>query len=221
MRIRLLALAPLAACLFTGCNAQRPLAAYDAQGRREIAAGEFTSAEATYRKYVDRWPQSAQGHFGLGRALSAQGRHLGASQEFKLAHEIDSSNEEYFEAYCQSLLNADRHDELLSALRRRANGSKDGRDYQRLARFAEESGTAEEALDALLTWARVDRGRTVEPQLALADFYRRMGDSEKESMRLRSVLYIDPANREATDRLRERGEVTGETLAIQPPEQIQ
>lgn len=221
MRKPLAALLPICVCLFAGCNTQRPLAAYDAEGRRQIAAGDLAGAEATYRKYIDRRPQSAQGHYGLGRALSAQGRHLAASQEFKLAYQIELSNEEYFEAYCQSLLNADRHDELLTALRRRANGSKDGRDYQRLARYAEESGTAEEALDALLTWARVDHGRSVEPQLALADFYRRIGDTEKETMRLRAVLYIDPAHRQATARLRDRGEITGETLAIQPPEQIQ
>ncbi|MCC6284827.1 MAG: hypothetical protein IT439_05925 [Phycisphaerales bacterium] len=221
MRIRAAALLPLCACLLGACNAQRPMASYDAEGRRQIAAGDLNGAETTYRKYVDRRPQSAQGHFGLGRALSAQGRHLAASQEFKLATQIDGANEEYFEAYCQSLLSAERHDELLTVLRRRANGSRDGRDYQRLARFAEESGTAEEALDALLTWARIDRGRSVEPQLALANFYRRVGDGEKESMRLRAILYIDPANREATDRLRDRGEITGESLAIQPPEQIQ
>ncbi len=208
--------------LVASCNISkwetRPLADVNAQGREAIAAGDYARAEQEYRLYVNRRPHSAIGHHGLGRALMAQGQYTAAASEFQIAWDIEPTNLDYLEAHCEALLAAQEYDRLFGVLKRRATGSGDPQDYLRLARFAERAGTSEEALDALLTWARIDKGRTVEPQLALAKFYRGLGDSERELLRLRAVLYINPTHPVAVARIRELGEIPGETLAVIPPE---
>lgn len=205
----------------SGCGAfknQRPLGAVDADAKTAMSLGDYSAAETDYREYIGRRPQSAIGHSGLGRALMGQGRFSAAANEFSIAMQMEPNNVEYFEQYCEALLQGEEYDTLFAALKKKASGSSNPEDYKRMARFAERAGTAEEALDALLTWARIDKGRSVEPQLALARFYRRVGDREKEMARLRNAIYVDPKNAEATARIRELGEIPGESFAAQPPE---
>ncbi|MBX3363527.1 MAG: hypothetical protein KF866_02070 [Phycisphaeraceae bacterium] len=208
--------------LVAGCNIRkwetRPLGDVNAAGRQAYARGDYASSEQEYRLYINRRPHSAIGHHGLGRALMAQGQYQAAASEFQVAWDIEPLNMEHLDALCEALLASEDFDRLFGVLRRRANGSSDPQDYIRLARFAERAGTTEEAHSALLTWARIDRGMTIEPQLALAEFYRRHGDREREMMRLRAALFINVRHPETNARLRELGEIPGETLAVVPPE---
>jgi hypothetical protein len=79
-------------------------------------------------------------------------------------------------------------------------------------------GDADGAEHALLTAAKIDGGKTAAPQIALADFYRSIGDKKAEIVRLRNALYLDPKNPEIPKRLRELGEIPGPSLAMPPEE---
>ena len=69
-----------------------------------------------------------------------------------------------------------------------------------------------------MTAARLDGGQTVEPQIALADFYLAAGDEEKAIRRLRMALGIDAENEIAIDKLRSLGEIPGPSFALTPEE---
>ena len=88
----------------------------------------------------------------------------------------------------------------------------------RLGQFASRVGHADEALTALKTAARLDAGKSVEPQLALASFYGSVNDKPNEIRRLRMASWIAPANIQAAARLRALGEIPGPSQAIQPEE---
>jgi cytochrome c-type biogenesis protein CcmH/NrfG len=92
-------------------------------------------------------------------------------------------------------------------------------DWVRLGRFTARMGDADGAEAALTTAATMDRGQTIEPQLALANLYRSIGATEREKERLRMALYLDPKNEAVMQRLRELGEIPGPSLVLQPTEQ--
>ena len=55
-----------------------------------------------------------------------------------------------------------------------------------------------------------------EAQLAIADFYESVGNTEKVIHALRRALYIDPDNRHIQQRLRGYGVIPGPTAALAP-----
>ena len=80
-------------------------------------------------------------------------------------------------------------------------------------------GNADEAQQALLTAAKLDAGKTINPQRALADFYGSVGDRERQVRRLRMAYHIEPANAELLREIRRVGEIPGPSFGI-PPEEL-
>lgn len=201
-----------------GCNSQRPLGVVRASGNDAYAAGDFQHAESEFREVVERHRESSLARYDLARTLSARGQHAAAADELEIAMRISPRTRLYADAYAEELHQAGRGEELDVFLRLRTTNDGRPADYLRLAKYSEALGSPDEAHEAYLRAAAVDGGTGVEPQLALADFYRRIGDEGAELRRLRAVLYLDPENEVAAARLREMGQVPGPTLAKAPPE---
>src|SRR5205823_861758 len=73
-------------------------------------------------------------------------------------------------------------------LRSVADGRGLPADHIRLGRFLALAGDADGAEHSLKQAARIDGGKTIEPQMALADFYHQIGDKQSELKRLRMAL---------------------------------
>lgn len=199
----------------SGCG-QRPLSMVRADANSHYFNGRFEQALPYNREFVDRKPSDAQGQYELGRTLMALNRHGEARQHLTVAYDLEPRNETYVEALAESMLNAGDAEALYAFLRRRVSESGRVEDHLRLGRFAHRLGNADEAHRAFLNAAEVDGGRTVGPQRTLAEFYRAIGDQEREVERLRMVLFFEPDNPQASVRLRELGHVPGPSLALPP-----
>ncbi len=215
--MRTLTLAAAAAFLLAGCETH-PNPTLRAQAYDAYAVGNYELALTRHRQIAERYPQNARTRFDIGRTLTAMGRHADAADEFEIAHQLSPNNDEYFLALAEAQYAAGRHERMIANLRKRAGDSGRPADWIMLGDFQLRLGATDDALVAYRQAAGIDRGRSVEPQLALARFYRSIGDNRNELVRLRSVLFLDAGNEAATRRLRELGHVPGPGFAIQPPE---
>ena len=199
----------------SGCG-QRPLSMVRADANSHYFNGRFEQALAYNREFVDRKPSDAQGQYELGRTLMALNRYGDARQHLTVAYDLEPRNETYVEALAESMFRAGDAESLYAFLRRRVSENGRVEDHLRLGRFSHRLGNADEAHRAYLNAAEVDGGRTVEPQRTLAEFYRAIGDKEREVERLRMVLFFEPNDPQASARLRELGHVPGPSFALPP-----
>jgi tetratricopeptide (TPR) repeat protein len=215
MRFNGLILCSLAAAFFAGC-AQRSLPAVRESGDRHFNKGDFASAAADYREYTDRKPGEAEVQNQYAKTLLKLGQPVPAVERATIAFDQQPTNEDYIETRAQALFDAKKTDELYRFLRGQCDGRGKPADFIRLGRFSQKMGDADSAEHAYLTAARIDGGKTIEPQMALANFYRTIGDKPKELTRLRTALYLDPKNVEVQTRIRGLGEVPGPSIALPP-----
>lgn len=202
----------------TSCTGQRSLLRVRQDGDKAYERQEYAKSAQDFREYVDRKPGDTDGHYKLGRALLVLGQSEEASEHLRIAYDNDPTREEHLREFSRALFESGHTPELLRMLKVRAADTGAVSDYLLLGYYAARSGDPDEAQTALLTAARIDRGRTVEPQLALAGFFESLGDISKAKERLRMALYIEPSNPEIAVRLRSLGEIPGPSLALRPPE---
>lgn len=215
----LMTLAAAALVGLTGCNRDtRTTADVRAAGNEAFARGDYATALAEFRLLSDEHVFSPRARFDVGRTLLAMGNARDAAAELEIAYRVDPAIPGLLETMTDAFVAAGRHDDLYATLQSRARQSGDIADWNRLGVAMQRVGSMDEADAAFRTAARIDGGKTAEPQLRLAQFYQSIGDEEREMQRLRAVMYIDPANESARQRLRELGITPGPTLAIQPPE---
>ncbi len=198
-----------------GCG-QRPLSMVRADANAHYFNGRYEQALPYNSEFVDRKPSDAQGQYELGRTLLALDRPGDARQHLTVAYDLDPRNETYVEALAESMLRSGDSESLYALLRRRVSEQGRVEDHLRLGRFAHRLGNADEAHRAFLNAAEVDGGRTVEPQRTLAEFYRAIGDDDREVERLRMVLFFEPDNPQTGARLRELGYVPGPSFSLPP-----
>ena len=133
-----------------------------------------------------------------------------------MAHDLKPGNIEYLEALADALVLANRPDALMKLLNETISEGEDGSGYYRLARYSQELGLMDEAKDALTRAMIQDNGRSPKPYLALADFAKKIGDKDAETMNLRHALWFEPSNPTILDRLSQLGMIPGPSLALQP-----
>ena len=189
----LMALGP--GLMLGGCEAGPSLRAMRTQGDRALEQRNYAEAVDWYEQYVQRRPIEPEVRYRLGTA------YLGLKKPVKAREE-----------FLQGLENDD------DVLRRHARNTRQPKDYILFGKFASIVGDPDTAEVAFSEAALLDQGRSVEPQLALADFYGSLGDTGREIERLRMVLFIDVTNEAANARLRELGEVPGPSIVIPPAE---
>lgn len=200
------------------CATHTPLTTLRERGDQAFARGDYEVAAQQYGQYVARRPADARARHDLGRALIADGRPGEAIAHLRVAHDLHPDRTEYIESLAEALHAAGRTDELYAFLRGLASDRGGVDDFLRLGQYALKLGDVDEAERALLTAAALDEGRSLEPQLALATLYQSVGDRERAVDRLRMALWVDPANPQVAQRLRDLGEVPGPTMARPPAE---
>jgi tetratricopeptide (TPR) repeat protein len=205
---------------FAGCAGQRPLHVVKMHGDRAYEEGNYGKAAEDYSEYVDRKPGEWEVRLTLGRAYLESGQPVLAREQLTTVYDQQPSNEECIELLARADYDAKEYDSLVTFLRRLTIERGSTSDFLRLGRYSAMIGHADEAAQALKTAAKMDQGRTVGPQLALADFYHSVNDRTNELSRLRMALYLVPNSVEINERIRALGEVPGPTLAL-PPEEAQ
>lgn len=200
------------------CSNTRSLANVELAGDRAYAAGDYELARQEYKEFVDRRPGKARVQHALGKSYLELGQPQAAAQCLWVAHDMDPNNDEYTETLADALYQAGDRGKLYDLLRSMTRQPGRVQDYIRLGHYAALLGHVDEALTALLTAAKIDGGKTVGPQIALAEFYQSVGDHENALTRLRMALYLDPANAEVAAKIRELGEIPGPSFSLVPEE---
>lgn len=164
--------------LFLGGCANNP-DPYRVEGDAAMQTFRYDDAARAYAQYLEISPGQPEIRAKYGRALLAAGRPLDAAEQFRIAVAQAPNNDQYLDELCESLLRADKRDDLFALLR--TNCSQRGRvsDHIRLGRFSQRMGDGDTARTALISAARIDAGRTAAPQIALYDFYASIGDAPK------------------------------------------
>lgn len=200
------------------CQKQRELPAVMSSGDRNFEKANYDGAYTDFAEFVGREPGNPVGQLHLAKTLIKINRPAEAVEHAQIARDQRPLDEEYIETLARALHDAQRQDQCLQLLRSISDTRGKPGDYIRLGRYLQEGGDADSAEQALKQAARVDGGRTIAPQIALADFYHTIGDKTNEVKRLRMALFIEPNNPEINKRLRDLGEIPGPSLALTPEE---
>ena len=224
----LLAAGSLTACQNTGGSADgtepvrqyqnRPVVAVMESGENAMRARDYEKARIEFAEAVDRNPGYPPARYWLGNAYLELKEPAKAREQMEVALAADVDNEDYYAGLCRALYEDNKLDELFRLLRQRANEHGTVGDYLLLGQYSRMSGDADEAHNALLTAARLDQGKSIAPQLALADFYKSVGNPTEESRRLRMAYFIDSANPTVNKRLVEFGHRLAPGLGLRPLE---
>jgi len=201
-----------------GCQAERPLHVVRDAAEFNFRQQRFEAAEADFAEYCRRLPNDPQMHYMHGRSLMELGRASEARVPMNIAHDIRPGDDRYADGYAQALLESNDTSALMTFLTRRTTERGRVSDYLRLGKYAVLVGLPDEALAALHTAARLDRGASIAPYVQLADLYATIGDRRNEVRRLRHALYVDPGNQTIQKRLSALGEIAGPSLPMRPPE---
>jgi len=218
--VRTLALAAgiTATALLTACSTGRSDLAIREKGDREFNRGNYEVARVQYLEYSKLRPGRHDVLHNLGICALETGRTDEALHFLRLSYDLEPQYTSYVDALAEAMYRAAKYDELYELLRERTRQPGAVDDFLRLGKYAEKMGDPDEAETALRTAAKLDRGQTVQPQLALANFYENMGDSEMELLRLRMALFLTPKNEKIQERIRLLGHIPGPTFAIAPEE---
>ena len=206
----------LAACTLTGC--ERSLLAVRESGNDHYKRGEYDSALQDYQEYMQRSPGRPEVYHMLGKTYLALGQTGMARENLLIAHSLRLNDDEVFADTCDGLYADKQYEELNRILRTRTIDRGRMFDYLLLAQYAEKQGDMDEAQRALLTAARTDGGQSIQPQLALAKIYAKVGDRQRAVERLRMAYFIDSRNGEVLQLAQEMGEIVGHSFALMPTE---
>lgn len=211
-------LTALACSLSIGCSGVRPLHVIRDHALQEVKAGNYAVAATDYEEYLERKPDEVNVRYELGKTYLAMNEPMKARQQLAVAYDIDPTNENVIDARAEAHYQAKEFQQLSEFLRRLSSERGAVRDFLRLGDYAGRMGNADEASLALKNAAVLDEGRTVAPQIALADFYKLHNDRANEVRRLRMALFVEPKNKAVMNRLLELGEIPGPSLALRPEE---
>lgn len=179
--------------------------AYRMTGDEAMKGGRYADAVEAYNESLDLRPGEPYVRNALGRALLANKQPTLAIEQLRVACLQAPENGAYIDDLASALIAAGRNDDCYRMLR--ANTSERGQldDWLRLGRFAQKMGDMDVARQALLTAARIDRGQTVAPQVALFEFYYKIGDKVEAERRLRMAYYLSPHDPDVVRGMTEMG----------------
>lgn len=204
--------------ILSACDAPRALPSVRAAGDRAFNAGDYQEAAKHYEEFVLRKPGDAAVENDYAVTLIKVGQPAKAIEHATIAYDQQPNNPVFADTLGEAYFQAGKTEQLTRWLRGNTEGRGSVADYIRQGKFAARMGDADGAELSLLTAAKLDQGKTVAPQLALAELYKSLGDKKSEVKRLRMALYLEPNSLEIGKRLRELGEIPGPTLALPPAE---
>lgn len=206
----------LFACLLGGCQAERNLDLVREIGNREYQLGQYEQALANYQEYVTRKPDGVDVRYSLAETYMKLNQPQLAREQFYQCLAVHPDNQDYATGLAEALYACNEREELITFLTREARDRGRPGDYERLGHYQFLLGNVDEAKLALITAAKLDGGKSIKPQMELANLYRSLGDKPSELKRLRMALYIEPRNMEIQKRIRELGEIPGPSYVLMP-----
>jgi Tfp pilus assembly protein PilF len=178
----------------------------------------YTTAQIEYEEVIARQPTDWRTRVKLATTYEHLKEYPAMREQMAVAYDLRPEDKEILDLYCESMLLAQDGDTLLRFLRDLSVSPGGVDDFIRLGYYAMQIGDVDEAERALLTGARLDRGQSVEPQMALASFYAKLGDDDRALERLRMALFIEQGNEEIIEAIRSYGEIPGPSYAVVPTE---
>lgn len=203
-----------------GCTKQRPLHILKRDADAAYRGSDYAAATADYSEYIRRKPEAHQLRYELAKTYVADGRPRDAMEELTIALDVSPLKDEYLDLQARAMFEANERDALVTLLRRAAVERGRVSDYIRLGSYSSRLGNADEAKEALLTAAKLDAGKKVAPQVALADFYGSVGDLKTKTRRLRMAYYIDSTNKDVIAELVALGEQPKPGFGLLPEESV-
>lgn len=210
--VHALALAAVSCIALAGCQ-QGELTNNRLKGDDALHGGQYEAAVAYYNAYLEGKPGEAAVRTSLGEALLKDGRAREAASELRIAYAQRPGDARTIDLLTDAMIQSKQYDEIHRLLRVNANDRNTVADWVRLGRASLAMGDGDSARTALLTAARVDRGQTPEPQLALVDYYLSIGDRPNAVRRLQAAYYLAPRGTGTLERLRTLGINEGPTWA--------
>lgn len=203
-----------------GCTNQRPLHIVKENAEFASQHARYDVAKLDYEEYIRRKPDDVEVRYQYARALIDGGEPKPAIQELNTCLDVYPLNDTYLDALSEAMYKAGERESLTALLAR--NASERGRvsDFLRQGIYAAKIGNVDEAQQALKTAAKLDAGKTVSPQRALADFYGSLGDRNKQVRHLRMAYFIEPANPDTLKEVRRVGEIPGPSFGLAPDDVV-
>lgn len=204
-RIALLASLSLACGLAACQSAEKSRWDYRTQGEVQMSGKNYAAAAEDFRKYLELEPGSYEVRYMYGLALMKLNRNSEAAEALLTAYSQRPGRSDYADAMAEAMVAAGKKDELFRILRSNANDRNTVEDWLRLGNASLAMGDIDTAQTALLTAARVDKGLTPEPQIALSDLYKALGRDADAEKRIRMAYYRGPYNSTVIQRSRAMG----------------
>lgn len=202
----------------SGCHQGRATQYIQESGEHALWMKDYDKAIAEFREVINRQPYNWRTRIDLARAYVGNGRADAAREQMEVVYTIKPNELGVIDLLAESMIESRDVDSMAGELRRVAEERQRVDDWLRLGRFMQKAGDVDEAEQALLTAARIDQGRSMRVQMALAEYYVQIGDSASALDRYRMALYLEPANRTVKDAIRSFGEIPGPTYALLPAE---
>lgn len=210
----------LAAAVAGGCARENPVG-HRIAGDNALEGGRFGEAIVELNRALDIQPGDLETRYRLGQAYMGAGEYNQAAEAFRLCYIAQPQTAEYLDSLADAMLAAGKSDELFRLLRTNAAERGGVEDHLRLGRNALKMGDADTARSALITAARVDKGQTAGPQIALHDFYKFIKDERAADERLRMAFFADPRSTEVRSRMIAAGVVNERSFGRIPLERRQ
>ncbi len=206
----------------SGCATRGPKALHMLadSGDRALARGDCAQAERDYAEYVQRDQSDGRARLQYGKALLCLGRVKEARENLEKAYTVMPNNDDAIFTLAEARAQDRDMEGAVRLVRAVAEDRKRPSDWILLGKFLERANAHDDAEQAYLSAARGDLGYSLAPQLALAEFYERVGQREQAIERYRMCLYVSPGNREMAKRLQAYGVPGTRASAVRPPEQL-
>ncbi len=199
---------------------EKGIDSYRLMGDSRMSTGQYDQAAANYQEFVDRKPGDPYMRAALGKAYLKSGKPDLAAENLRVAYSQRPQDVGVLDDLAESLVQSKQYDEAFRLLRTNAADRGTIDDHMRLGKYALRMGDSDTARVALLTAARLDKGRNAAPQLALCDFYSDVKDTSAAMKRLRMAYWIAPQQTEVLERCRKLNAITGPTFGVQPEEYV-
>lgn len=204
--------------LAAGCSEHRATHMIEASAERAMDRGHYATAADEYGEVVHRNPGWWHTRLEYAKALLASGRPAAARAQLEVVYTHNPASPETLDLLATAMLQEGEIDDMTNLVRHRAEETNDVADWMRVGRFMTMAGDADEAERGYKRAAILDGGMSVEPQIALADLYRTVGDDDNALKRYRMVLFIEPDNEAAAEAIRGYNKIPGPTFALVPAE---
>ncbi len=221
MPIRVLSVSLMVVSLsLMGCQAggQRAVHMVQKSGDDAYKIGQYEKAATEYREVLERQPGYWWTRMDLARAYLDGGNAAAAREQMEIVYTIKPNEHGVLDLLAETMIESADVEAMAGELRRQAEERQTVSDWLRFGAFMHKANDNDESEQAFLTAARIDKGMTLGPQMALANLYRDLGDQAAALDRYRMALYIKPNDKKIQEQIRNFGEVPGPSYALVPAE---